>query len=599
MLEVLRKQQKVIVYVVAISFIIGLGAGGIFGGSQIAEIFTGRFLGKVNGTKITQPEYEKKIQEYTERYQQQGQNIDDQMRQNILYSAWDELVANAIWDQQIKKNKIKVSESDIKTAILNDVPQDVLQIPDLQTNGIFDRSKYIQALNNVPEFRQQIYDYMLVYLPRKQLQDKIKKQANITADSLKAEYTKDSNSVTGKAIWFDYNLSEPVTVTDAEIKKQYEAKKETEFKKGPATKLKYIAIETKPSDADYNEIKLEAENIYNQAIKPGASFAQLADQYSDDTGSARNGGSLGAFGKGQMVPEFEKAAFALKPGQIAKPIKTDFGWHIIRCDSLVSTDPANPQIGASHILLKVEASDATLNALQVKAEQVRDLARSKDIDEAAKKFKLEAVNSGWLAHDQEQMQGIGQLPALYKFMKSKGAGKVSEILRDQQKRYIIAQIVENKKVYYEDFETVKLRVKFDLEKQKKIANMKAKAEAFAKATPQANWLNAAQAAGYKIIDLAGHKDKSYLPTVNAISAEFSKAALALNQGQWSPLVSTKEGQFLIYAAERVKPDYASFGKDKAKQDELRKRLEDAAFNRWYQQTRKDAKIVDNRDKYGY
>jgi len=602
MLDQLRKRQKVIVYVVAAAFILSLaGTGGYFGIRSLLDgtLFSGQFLGKVNGTKITPKMYQQKIQEITTRYQQQGQPIDDNMRKNIEYSAWEELVNTILWDQQIKKNKIKIKESDIKTAILNDPPQEVLQIPDLQTNGRFDRSKYVTALNNIPEFRQQMYEYMSVYLPRKTLQDKIKKQANITADSLKAEYAKDTNSITGKAIWFDYHLADSVAVSDAEIKKEYEAKKESEFKKGPASKIKYVAIPVTPSEEDYNDIKLEVDNIYNQAIKPETNFALIADMYSEDPGSARNGGSLGSFGKGQMVPEFEKAAFALKRGEISKPIRTDFGWHIIRCDSILTTNPAEPKIAASHILLKVEASERTKNDLHDKAEQAQKLIKKKGIDKAAEALKLEVVSSNWLAHDREAMDGIGQLPGLYKFMKTKRAGKVSDIFKDQQGRLIVAQVVENKKVYYEDFETVKLRIKYDLERQKKIAQLKSKAEAFAKNTPRESYFKAAEAAGWKVVDLKGHKEKSYIPTVNATLPEFSKAALALNQGQYSGLVETKEGHFIIYAEERVKPDFAAFAKDKNKQQEIRDRLEEAAFNRWYQDIRKNAKIIDNRDKYGY
>jgi len=67
-----------------------------------------------------------------------------------------------------------------------------------------------------------------------------------------------------------------------------------------------------------------------ERLKNGEDFATLATELSQDTGSAANGGDLGWFGKGQMVPEFETAAFALEDGEISEPIQSNFGWHIIQ-----------------------------------------------------------------------------------------------------------------------------------------------------------------------------------------------------------------------------------------------------------------------------
>ena len=79
--------------------------------------------------------------------------------------------------------------------------------------------------------------------------------------------------------------------------------------------------------ATEDKAKELAENIGK-----GADFAQLAKENSTDPGSKDNGGMLGYFSKGQMVPEFEKAAFELKAGELSKPVKSQFGWHIIKVD---------------------------------------------------------------------------------------------------------------------------------------------------------------------------------------------------------------------------------------------------------------------------
>jgi peptidyl-prolyl cis-trans isomerase C len=68
-------------------------------------------------------------------------------------------------------------------------------------------------------------------------------------------------------------------------------------------------------------------------LAAGGDFAKLAETESDDTGSGANGGDLGSFRHGQMVPSFEEAAFALKPGELSQPVKTQFGYHLIKVES--------------------------------------------------------------------------------------------------------------------------------------------------------------------------------------------------------------------------------------------------------------------------
>ncbi|MCG3085049.1 peptidylprolyl isomerase [Anoxybacillus sp. LAT_35] len=105
---------------------------------------------------------------------------------------------------------------------------------------------------------------------------------------------------------------EDIKVTDEELKKYY-----NEYK--PKVKASHILVDDEKTAKD---IKAKLEK--------GEDFAELAKEYSKDTGSAQNGGDLGWFGPGKMVEEFEKAAYALKVGEISDPVKTQFGYHIIK-----------------------------------------------------------------------------------------------------------------------------------------------------------------------------------------------------------------------------------------------------------------------------
>ena len=122
-------------------------------------------------------------------------------------------------------------------------------------------------------------------------------------------------------------------VTDTEMKKYYDEHID-EYKKDEV-EASHILIKTtddqnKPlPEADQKKAKAKAEKVLKE-VKAGGDFAELAKKYSDDPGSAAQGGALGAFGKGMMVPEFEAAAFGMEPGEISDLVKTDFGYHIIK-----------------------------------------------------------------------------------------------------------------------------------------------------------------------------------------------------------------------------------------------------------------------------
>ena len=121
------------------------------------------------------------------------------------------------------------------------------------------------------------------------------------------------------------NLAQP---TDAQLQKDYSANLER-FRTPERVEARHILIK---SDASNDAaMKTKAEGILKQ-IQAGGDFAKLAQTNSDDPGSKDKGGELGWLQKGQTVPEFEKSAFSLQPGQTSGLVKTEYGYHIIQVE---------------------------------------------------------------------------------------------------------------------------------------------------------------------------------------------------------------------------------------------------------------------------
>ena len=129
------------------------------------------------------------------------------------------------------------------------------------------------------------------------------------------------------------NVQDKITVSDEEIKKYYETHLK-EFTRPEQVKAQHILIRVGPeaNPEEWAEAEKKASRL-KKKLDNGADFATLAKEESDDQKSKNKGGNLGFFDRGKMVPEFSDAAFSLKLGEISDPVKTSFGYHIIKVEA--------------------------------------------------------------------------------------------------------------------------------------------------------------------------------------------------------------------------------------------------------------------------
>jgi parvulin-like peptidyl-prolyl isomerase len=170
-------------------------------------------------------------------------------------------------------------------------------------------------------------------------------------------------------------IGKNIKLDEADVRKYYEAHK-AEFEQ---VRARHILIRAqgsptavRPGQKDLTEAEALAKaQDLRKRIQAGEDFAQLASQESDDTGSAAKGGDLGFFRHGQMVPSFEQAAFALQPGEIGEPVKSPFGYHVIKVEAKESKsfEDVRPELERR---MRPEQAQKTLQELQKKSPAVLD-----------------------------------------------------------------------------------------------------------------------------------------------------------------------------------------------------------------------------------
>ena len=201
------------------------------------------------------------------------------------------------------------------------------------------QSEFESALKTLPAEYQQ---YALGP-GKKQFADDFLRMKILAAEGMKAGLDKDPTVLSQLSLMREnlvanaelQKMEKGITVSDEDIKKQYEASK----KDYEQVTARHILIAFKGSPAAQKgkkeltdaEAKAKAEEIRAKLVA-GANFEEMAKKESDDVGSGARGGELGAFGHGQMVPEFEEAAFKAKVGEIAPVVKTQYGYHIIKVE---------------------------------------------------------------------------------------------------------------------------------------------------------------------------------------------------------------------------------------------------------------------------
>ncbi len=357
-----------------------------------------------------------------------------------------------------------------------------------------------------------------------------------------------------------------------------------------AVKASHILIATDPANGGEEAALKTATEVYDRLMK-GEDFGKLAREFSKDHNSAQNGGDLGWFGRQRMVKEFEDACFNGALNQIQKPVKTSYGYHIIKV-----TDASNDKLVIEKLVNKIETSASTMDRIYNDANDFSYIANENGFEKEAKMLKYKVIESGAFTEEAGVIPGLGLNRSLTKFVFNGSIGDISEVYKVPS-GYVVCTIISDEKAGFRPFEELKETIKSQVIREKKVEKaMQIAADLKKKIGGD---LNSAYNYYPQVTVALG---VTFTPggTIPSIGREFG----LLNYGETGKIgvisdpVKGTRGAFLVKLTNRTQFDENAYAVQRnIIRDNLIQFRKQRLVSEWMQKIRKEADIEDNRYKF--
>jgi peptidyl-prolyl cis-trans isomerase D len=418
------------------------------------------------------------------------------------------------------------------------------------------------------------FDYALLR------RDDILKGLHPTEQELKAYYTRNqanyNNSIPEKRkikyILLDAAKIQAQTQVSRPDLQSYYDQNQDEYRVAEQVNVRHILIKSplpgpdgKVDPKGMEEARKKAEDVLKQ-LKAGANFADLAKKSSEDTGSAKEGGSLGWVGKGRTVPEFEKVAFSLSKGETSDLVQSSYGFHILHVDDkqpahLKALEEVKAQI--EPILKQQKAA----RAAEGQANALLAQARSAGIDKAAADKGLQAVTTDFFSRS-DSLPGIGASPQFMETVFSE-TEKAPPDLAQLAQGYAVFELLEVKPPATPTFEEIRSRVEGEFKNERTSALLSQKTQELSDRAKAAHDLKKAArelGATAKTSDFV--LPDGQVPDIGAMSGSAS-VAFGMKPGEISGPLEAGDSGAVLSVLEKQAPTAEDFTK---RRDEVRDSL---------------------------
>lgn len=595
MLKTMRQNTKIILWIILIAF---LGTILFAWGMNVTGRSKGgrAVVGVVNGQKISFQQFYYAFQNlYAQAQEQTDQEPDVETFRQLRDQTWNQMINQILLVEEIKKRKIRVTDQELVNYIRNNPPAYIQNNENLQTDGKFDPQKYAAILADPRYDWRPLEDQFRAIIPMQKLQNMIMATVRVTDAEVLNEYKAKNERVQVRYVAFhpaDFEV-DPAQIAEEEIR-QYLDHHLDDYWQPPTANLDYVFMEKVPSQKDEDSTRAELAALRERALS-GENFAELAEAFSQGP-SSKEGGDLGFFGRGVMDSVFEAAAFALHEGEISAPVRSAFGWHIIKMEERRAKG-GEEEVRVRHILLKVYPSQETLETLLDQVNNLAQRAQEVGLEKAAQEAGLVVRQTGPFQESTKFVPGLGRASDVSKFAFSNKKGEIGDLFENENGIYVVS-IREQEEAGVPPLEKIRDTVKSALIREKQRQLALERATSFEHRLQEGLTLEAAaQEASLPVEETKPFARQDYVPQIG-LANEFVGTAFGLQEGQISGLVETNRGYYLLQVMAREEADQEQFQEQKQvlKVDLLR-RKQNQAYGDWFEGVKRRAKIEDYRDRF--
>jgi len=596
-LQQMRSAAKwiwIFVFVAFVGVFLLLDTSGLLGRDQVT---TTSVVASVNGRDIpylTWVNVSNAIAQ--QREQQMGRGLDGDERRAVEDQAFEQLITDILLQQEYRKRGIRVSDEEVIQQARTNPPAALLNDPTLQTDGRFDIEKY-QRLLASPQARQQgmliqLENYYRNEIPRLKLEAEILSDIYVSDAKLWSAYKDEHDSAQVSFVTFDPNTisDSAATVADADVRRYYDANKDRFERRGRAV-VSMLVIPRTVSAADSMAVLTRVDSLRAE-IQRGAKFEEVAARESEDQFTQAAGGSMGMRARGSLDPAIEKAAFALRAGEVSEPVLASDGYHLLKVDT-----KQGDSISLRHILRRIVQSDTNAVVTDRRADDLAGIAANatepQRFDSAAKTLGLK-VEKLQVFDGQPLFTGLGMAPGVSAWAFGGARPGETSDLFDTDDGYFLARLDSLIDGGTAPFEDVRDDIRTLLQRRKKGELMAAQARTFAERAKATSLETAAKERDLTVTQANPFARSTFVPGLGRLNAAIG-ASFALPVGAISEPIATDDGVFVLRVDRRVEASRDAFEAQKAVQRANALRvLQEARLREFMEGLRENANIKDRR-----